>query len=93
MEARDKAISIEAHRSPRWVLKGIKRFAAERKQRLGRLRDGLAETQLFDRIIFTEKQQGQGNTLDPAVCLRTLENHEHLRALPLQEYSRILMIY
>jgi len=48
MEERDKVISIEAHRSPRWVLKGIKRFAAERKQRLGRLRQGLDETKLAD---------------------------------------------
>jgi hypothetical protein len=35
MEERDKVISIEAHHSPRWVLKGIKRLAAERKQQLG----------------------------------------------------------
>ena len=38
----------EAHLSPQWVLEGIKRFVADRKLRLGRLRKGLDATKLAD---------------------------------------------
>jgi transketolase len=38
----------EAHLSPQWVLEGIKRFVADREQRLGRLCAGLEEAKSFN---------------------------------------------